>query len=317
MSCTVANNDSCQCLGIVTIPIRLRDTVKLMDLYVVPTLRHSLISGIDFWVNMGIVPDMRRGEWYFSSENLQTPTVNSIEFNLNNKQQTELDKVVDDYFSKIGDKKGCTSLVKHKIVTSSPPIKQRYYPVSPFKQKLIDEELDKMLKQGVVEHSKSGWSSPVLLVPKKDGSQRFCVDFRKLNAVTEKDAYPLPYINSILSKLSSAKYLTSLDIESAFWQISLDEDSKQYTAFTVPGRGLYQFTRLPFGLHNSPATFQRLIDTVLGPELEPYVFCYLDDIIVIAPDFDKHIEILAEVFKRLYEAGLTLKREKCFFVGQS
>lgn len=313
VTCTVATSDSCECIGIITVPIRLRNIVKVMDVYVVPKLRHSLILGINFWVNMGIVPDMRRGEWYFSSQDLQVPTVNCIEFDLSNEQQIRLNETVNEYFAKIDDKKGCTTLIKHKIVTSSPPIKQRYYPVSPFKQKIIDEELDKMIKQGVVERSKSAWSSPVLLVPKKDGTQRFCVDFRKLNAVTEKDAYPLPYINSILSKLSSAKYLTSLDIESAFWQVALEDDSKQYTAFTVPGRGLYQFTRLPFGLHNSPATFQRLIDTIFGPELEPYVFCYLDDIIVVAPDFDKHLEILEEVFKRLYDAGLTLKREKCFF----
>lgn len=311
VACTVATNDSCECIGVITVPVRLRDLVKVMKIYVVPQLRHSLILGIDFWVNMGIVPDMRRGEWHFSTQDLPLPMVNSIECDLDGDQRSRLESVVDEYFARVGDKKGCTTLVKHKIVTSSPPIKQRYYPVSPFKQKLIDEELDKMLQQGVVEPSKSAWSSPVLLVPKKDGTQRFCVDFRKLNAVTERDAYPLPYINSILSKLSSAKYLTSLDIESAFWQVALEDDSKQYTAFTVPGRGLYQFTRLPFGLHNSPATFQRLIDTILGPELEPYVFCYLDDIIVIAPDFDKHVEILTEVFKRLSEAGLTLNRGKC------
>lgn len=102
-----------------------------------------------------------------------------------------------------------------------------------------------------------------VMVPKKDGSYRFCVDYRKLNSVTEKDAYPLPYISTILDHLQGATYLSSLDIRSAYWQVMLDDSSKQYTAFTVPSRGLFQFTRLPFGLHNAPATFQRLVDTIL------------------------------------------------------
>lgn len=314
-SCVVANNDSCICLGIISVPIKLRDVIKLIEVYIVPELRHELILGIDFWIKMGIVPDMRKGEWFFSEKNFSSPEVSSIycESDLTLNQQARLDSVVSSYFDKIGDRLGCTSVVKHKILVSSDPIKQRYYPVSPFKQKLIDEEVDKMLAAGVIEPSKSAWSSPVLLVPKKDGSMRFCVDFRKVNAVSARDAFPLPYISSILDKLGGARYLSSLDMKSAYWQVELEDSSKQYTAFTVPGRGLFQFTRLPFGLHNAPATFQRLIDTILGPELSPYVFCYLDDIICVSPDFDTHLETLQKVFDRLESAGLTLNREKSKF----
>lgn len=316
VSVTVANNDSCVCIGVVNVPIRLRDTVKIIEAYVVPALRHDLVLGVNFWKKMGIVPDLRRGEWYFSKEPASPPTISNIMCaeDLSNEQREELNRAIENYFSRIEPGKiGCTSLVKHKIVTSNSPIKQRYYPVSPYKQKLIDEELDKMIKAEVVEKSNSAWSSPVLLVPKKDGSQRFCVDFRKLNRVTEKDAYPLPYISSILSRLGGAKYLTSLDLKSGYWQIELEEESKQYTAFTIPGRGLYQFKRLPFGLSNAPATFQRLVDAIFGPELEPFVFTYLDDIVIVTSSFQKHIEILNEVFTRLSTAGLTLNREKCSF----
>lgn len=316
ISCKVANDDSCTCIGVVAVPIRLRDVVKIIEIYIVPQLRHSLVLGIDFWVRMGIVPDVRRGEWHFSSDILQPPIINGVEArsDLNFEQNECLTKLLDGYFSNIDqDNLGCTNVVKHKIVTSSEPIKQRYYPVSPFKQKLIDEELDQMLKLGVIEKSTSGWSSPVLMVPKKDGTFRFCVDFRKLNSVTEKDAYPLPYISSILTKLGGSRYLSSMDIKSAFWQIKLDETSKPYTAFTIPGRGLFQWTRMPFGLHNAPATFQRLVDTVFGPELEPYVFVYLDDIILATPTFEKHLEVLSEIFRRLNAAGLTLKENKCVF----
>lgn len=173
----------------------------------------------------------------------------------------------------------------------------------------IDAELDKMLQAGVVEKSKSAWSSPILLVKKKDGTYRFCVNFRRANSVTEKDAYPLPYVSSILDRLRDAKFITSLDIKSAYWQIKMEDNSKQYTAFTVPNRGLFQFT--PFGLHNAPATWQRIIDHVLGPELEPFVFVYLDDVIICAPTFDKHLEILGIVLQKLRDAGLTLGRDKC------
>ncbi|KAL1131203.1 hypothetical protein AAG570_010821 [Ranatra chinensis] len=149
------------------------------------------------------------------------------------------------------------------------------------------------------------------MIRKKDGSYRFCVDYRKVNAVTRRDAYPLPYVSHILDRLRNARYLSSLDVKSAYWPLS--EESKERTAFTVPGRELFQFTRMPFGLHNSPATWQRLIDQVLGPELERHVFVYLDYIIVCSAQFDEHMETLDRVFKKLKEAGLTLNLDKCQF----
>jgi hypothetical protein len=110
-----------------------------------------------------------------------------------------------------------------------------------------------MLKENIIEPSQSPWSSPVCLVLKKDGDYRFCVDYRKLNSVTKPDAYPLLYISSILDQLRDCHYMSSIDIKSAFWQVDVAPDSREYTAFTVPGRGLYQFRRMPFGLINSPA----------------------------------------------------------------
>jgi len=134
-----------------------------------------------------------------------------------------------------------------------------------------------------------------------------------VNEVTEKDAYPLPYVSSILDRLRDARYLSSLDIRSAYWQIPLTESSKPVTAFTVPNRGLFQFTRMPFGLHNSPATFQRLIDRILGADLEPYCFAYLDDIVICTNSFETHLEVLGKVLDRLFSAGLSLRKDKCHF----
>lgn len=207
----------------------------------------------------------------------------------------------------------CNKLVSHKIEVESEPIKQRPYRVSPAIQQKIDQEIKEMLQNETIEPSTSAWSLPVLLVPKKDGSYRFCIDFRKLNKVTKKDAYPLPFISSMLDKLRDTRYLSSLDIKSAYWQVPVASKSREYTAFSVPGRGLYHFKRTPFGLTNAPATWQRLVDQILGPELKPNVFVYLDDVMVVSNSFERHLEILDTIFKMFFEAGLTLSKEKCMF----
>lgn len=316
-SCSVANGAVIQSSGVITLPIQLNNKITVTQVLVVPDVPHTLILGIDFWKSVGIVPDVFRGEWKFSNPELailNTPTGNlQSKLDLTNEQQTLLNNLVEQHFAKSTNEIGCAKSVEHKITTTAAPIKQRYYPVSPAMQKHIDAELDKMLEAGIIERSKSAWSSPILLVKKKEGTYRFCVDFRKLNSVTEKDAYPLPYVSAILDRLRDARFITSLDIKSAYWQIPMEENSKQYTAFTVPNRGLFHFNKMPFGLHNAPATWQRLMDNVLGPELEPYVFVYLDDVIICTPTFEKHLEILNEVLKRLGEAGLTLGRDKCHF----
>lgn len=143
------------------------------------------------------------------------------------------------------------------------------------------------------------------------------IDFRKVNSVSEMDAYPLPQITATLDKLRGARYLTTLDLKTGYWQVPLTDDSRPITAFTVPGRGLRQFRVMPFGLHAAPATFQRLLDRVLGLELEPYVLVYLDDIIIATATFDEHLRILAEVFLRLRDARLRPNVKKCQFCRDS
>ncbi|MBW0543452.1 hypothetical protein O181_083167, partial [Austropuccinia psidii MF-1] len=166
---------------------------------------------------------------------------------------------------------------------------------------------------GVVEPSTSPYRSSILLVKKPDGSYRWVVDFRNLNKVSKPDAYPMPKVNDILDSLRDAKYLSSLDLKSAYFQIPLTEDSKEKTAFTIPGRGLFQFTRMPQGLNTSAATWQRFIDRVVGDDLKENVFVYLDDIVIVAQSFDQHVEILRMVFQRLQDAGLTVNFSKCQF----
>lgn len=318
-NCTVANGQRVSVIGTFHTPVSLMEKVHVIDILVAPELSHTLILGVDFWKIMDIVPDLKRDVWHFGPL-WPTPQLYNIEVkdNLTLAQRDILNTLLDNKFKLMGKSLGYTTLTEHEIITDARPIKQRYYPVSPAKQKIIDEELKSMLAQDIIEPSKSSWSSPILLVPKRDGGYRFCVDYRALNAVTKKDAYPLPYISAILDRLRDAKYLSSMDIKSAYWQVPVKESCRELTAFTVPGgRGLYHFKRMPFGLSNAPATWQRLIDTVLGPELEPYVFVYLDDIIVISPDFDIHVKTLSQVFDRLYAAGLTVSQDKCKFCRPS
>jgi len=209
---------------------------------------------------------------------------------------------------------GPTKNVSHRIrLKEDTPIKQRYRPLNPAMQQVVNRELDKMLAEGVVEPSNSPWSSPIVIVPKKNNEYRFCVDYRKVNSVSLKDSYPLPYINAILDKLRKAKFISTLDLKSGYWQVPLIPDSKPITAFTVPNRGLFQFNVMPFGLHSAPATFQRLLDSIIGPELEPCAFAYLDDIIVLGSSFDEHLQNLKMVFQKLRQANLRINPDKCKF----
>lgn len=229
-------------------------------------------------------------------------------------QRDEFSYFIDSWKERFLTCRGRTRLVKHKIFLQKDavPLKQRYYPVSPSIQELINKEVDKLLAEDLIQPSTSPWSSPILLVPKKNGQKRFCVDYRKLNSFTIKNAYPLPYINQILDELKDSYYVSSLDLLSGFHQIELEDESRPLTAFTVPGgRGLFEFKVMPFGLTNAPATFQNLIDQVLRPMSGKNVFVYMDDILCISRTFEEHIEVVDKVFNLLYEAGLQINWDKC------
>uniref|UniRef100_A0A1A9UDN4 Reverse transcriptase domain-containing protein n=1 Tax=Glossina austeni TaxID=7395 RepID=A0A1A9UDN4_GLOAU len=189
-------------------------------------------------------------------------------------------------FAAFDSMRGITS---HQIrMKDDMPIKIRYHRKNPAMQEIINREVDQLLKNGHIEPSNSPYSAPVVLVPKRSGEWRLCIDYRILNRTSIPDAYPLPKIEHILDKLREAKCISTIDLKHGYWQIPMDPHSKQYTAFTVPGRGLYQWRVMPFGLHSAPATFQRALDRVIGPELEPFAFAYLDDIIVISKTVQEH-----------------------------
>ncbi|CAF4510386.1 unnamed protein product [Rotaria magnacalcarata] len=188
-----------------------------------------------------------------------------------------------------------TSLTQHHIDTGdSKPIKLRPYRVSPARQSIIYNQIQQMLQDGIIEPANGPYAASVTLQPKKDGSLRFCVDFRQLNSATARDVYRIPHLKS------------------GFWQIELDEESRPKTAF-VTHAGLYHFTVMPFGLTNAPATFQRLMDLVLGGLKWTCALVYLDDIIVYSSTFSSHLQHLESVLQRIQASGLTLHLSKCQF----
>lgn len=248
---SVASGERCESVGNVSLPITVEGKLVVIDVVVVPELPHFLILGIDFWRQIGLVPNLRSDQWYFVDCPDKLCSLESAEEEiLSLRERVRLRELVDGNIALMGNSLGCTTVAEHVIRTTSAPIKQRYYRVSPVMQRHIDAELDGMLRLGVVEKSNSPWASPIVMVKKaKSDSWRFCVDFRKLNSVTIRDSYPLPIIADVLDKLRDARYLSTIDIKSAYWQVPLEKESRKYTAFVVPNRGLFQFTRMPFGLH--------------------------------------------------------------------
>ena len=173
----------------------------------------------------------------------------------------------------------------------------------PNNTKEIHDQVTQLAKDGLIEPSHSAWSSPVVMVKKKDGTWRFCVDYRRLNDVTIKDAYPLPRIDDSLDSLSGSRYFSTLDLLSGYWQVSLDDDAKAKSAF-VTRNGLWQWKVLPFGLTSAPSTFERLMEKVLRGLHWKTLLIYLDDVVVFSGSIQEHLTRLQEVFERLRQAGL-------------
>ena len=204
-----------------------------------------------------------------------------------------------DIFSLEKHDTGHTKAAKHKIVLKdpdTPPFKERFCRIPPLQLNEVHAHLKMMLDAGVIRPSNSPWCNAVVLVRKKDGSLHFCIDFRRLNSLTVKDFHPLPRICKTLESLAGVAHYTTIDMNSGFWQVPMDNESKQYTAFTLGSMGFYECESMPFGLCNAPPTFQRLMLNCLGKLNLTYCLIYLDDVIIFSQTEEEHLERMHVVF---------------------
>ena len=293
-------------VGVITTPIFYKGTSKDIDLFIVPSLQQKLYLGVDFWRSFQLAPNL-------ISEISLVPELDANKCDLTAQETSALLETIKLFPSFSTKGLGKTSLMEHSIDTGdATPIKQRHYPVSPAVQAIMYTELDRMISLDIIEESSSAWSSPVVLV-RKPGKNRLCLDFRKVNEVTKKNANPIPHIEGLLSRFSDPHYISSVDLKDAYWQIPLEKGSREKTAFTVPGRKLYQFKVMPFGLSNAAQSLTCLMHQVIPHELRDQVFVYLDDLLILSHTFEEHLKILKIIAQRLTEAGLTINVEKSKF----
>ena len=246
------------------------------------------------------------------AENTVTNIENTEEWSntqLSQAEQVELKELVDEYQDLFNKGPGRIDKCEHSIDTGSArPIKMRPNRLAPQAEDEINTQLNEMIARNICQPSKSPWASNVILVTKKDGRKRFAIDYRRLNDVTKKDACSIPNVACILDKLHGCRYFSVIDITAAYWCVPVEAEDIEKTAFNTP-RGLYEMLVMPFGLVNSQATFQRLMDTTLQGLKQ--VESYIDDCIVFSKTFSDHLTQLEAVFQRFREAKLKLKLEKC------
>jgi len=246
-------------------------------------------------------------------ENLQIDKDNLLSLEQKEQMKALLMKHKD-LFSTSDTDIGTCSKTKHRIdLLDETPFKMRHRRIPPNMVEEVRLHLEQLLACGIITPSKSPWASPVVLVRKKNGKLRMCVDYRTLNAKTIKDSYALPRIEDVFDCLSGAKYFSTLDMKSGYHQIEIEEEHKERTAFTVGALGFHQFEKMPFGLSNAPATFQRNSEQMLGDLNMKICVIYLDDLIIFSKTFEEHLQNINTIFNRLREFGLKLAPEKCEF----
>lgn len=320
--------------------VQVQSKLLTMFFIAMPEYTNSkTLLGCDFIQMSNIILDIPRMRWAFAEEpgnfyKFCTPPSQSnhdCEINILNQhlhlrddeasgdiiedeQRLQLENLIllnNDVFEVFSEP---TPYAEHSInLTSTEPTSSPPYRMSPMKKEYLKEELDKMIQEGVIEECESPYSAPVVLVPKKNGKLRVCVDYRALNRITISDCYPIPRMDDLLHATGPTPFMSTIDLRSGYWQVSVKPSDRDKTAFVSPF-GTFRFKRMPFGLKTAPATFQRLIDKFRTGLPDITILAYLDDIIILSPSFQKHIEDLNKVFARLRQFKLTANREKCSFL---
>lgn len=282
-------------------------------------LQHNLITMNGITLPISRTPDE------FPNALIFTNTVEENQFrldHLNPEEKHYLSKVLkkfDDVFYHEGDTLSFTNQVKHKIRTKhEDPIYSKLYRYPQKYREEVDKQINDMLGQGIIRHSNSPYSAPIWIVPKKldaSGKPKFrlVVDYRKINDITISDKFPIPNIDEILDKMGRAMYFSTLDLAKGFHQIEVHPEDIPKTAFSTSS-GHYEWLRMPFGLCNAPATFQRLMNQVLAEHIGKICFVYLDDIIIFSTSLQEHVQSLEKIFKSLRDANLKVQLDKSEFL---
>ena len=239
----------------------------------------------------------------------EQPTINNC---LSPEQMEQLQLLLGQFSDVLNSDPGATTIVEHAITTgSAQSIRLAAYRVPHTYQVAVHKELREMEQAQIIERSTSPWAAPIVPVRKKDGSMRLCVGYRRLNAVSQTDAYPMPRVDELIDRLGGAKFITTLDLSKGYRQVPLRQEDREKTAF-ITQHGLFQFRVMPFGLQGAPATFQRMMDSLLRG-LETYAVAYLDDVVIHSSTWEDHLQHIQMVLTRLREANLTIKPKKCQF----
>ncbi len=332
----LADGASCCPLGIIWLSLGFMGQRFYHRFAVLQSLSSPVILGMDFMLRSSIIlhvpsrtvvlgDETASLEELYGADLISSPDLSCIGVDssvlsekieaasLNNKQKSKLTELLETFRGLFDGHLGHTSLIEHEINSGdAKPVHLAPYRTSPAKKELIESQIKDMLREGIIEPASGPWAAPVVIVPKQSGEPRFCVDYRALNKLTVKDSYPLPRIDESLDFLARGTFISTIDLARGYWQVAVAENWKPMTAF-ISHCGLFQFRVLAFGLCNAPATFQRLMNSVLAGLIYKSCAVYLDDIVVASPSFEQHLIDMREVLTRLESAGLSVKLEKCQF----
>lgn len=296
----------------VLLPVEYNNKRKFIQFLIAPEICKPVILGMNFWDAFSVAPAV-------SEITMEQAMQMTLKADLSEAQKSDLAKMLRKFEFIDKTKLGRTTIIKHKIdVGDSKPVKQQPYVFSPYIQREINSEITRMLDLGIIEKATCPkWLNPVIPVRKSNGNIRLCLDARELNKRTIKHAYPQQNANRILSRLSGSKYLSTIDLSDAYYQIEIEEGSRDYTAFAVSGLGTFRYIRMANGLCNAGSTLCEGIDDVIGCDLEPKVFQYMDDFVVSPETFEEHIEAVNTLLTRLNEGGFSVSLDKSKFCRKS
>ncbi|KAL7292652.1 hypothetical protein TKK_0013778 [Trichogramma kaykai] len=314
--------------GKLTLTISLENSKIDWTFGVMKSLKYEIVMGIDLLMALKITTCFDTLKWW-TPAGIKHPFNPKLDISklviqavcaiggLKSPEEAEKEiiaELVEKLIPPASDTCKAAKITPHTIdVQGHPPIRQHPRRIAQKLLKAAHEEVDRLIREDIIEESDSPWCNCPVIVPKSNGKIRFCIDFRKINQITKKDAYPMHHMDSILDNLRNAVYLSKIDLSQAYHQIPLHPDSMKITAFALENKGLFHYKRLPYGLCNSPATFQRAMDNLFGPKWQPYVFIYMDDIIIATPTFAEHKDWVTKVIEKLNEAELTINKEKSEF----